>query len=659
MSSGEESHINNPKGILNTGDDAFQQGIYDFFPGLVYVYDLDKKQLRYINKKITESLGYSYDDVNEWKQDIGRLVFKDDVALVQEELEKFHELKENDSHGYKCRLNRKEGDYIHFQVTGRVLRRNAEGRAESILFMAQDINEQIRSADEARAFKELMDDTETILQFATWRWDGITNRETWSKGIYSILNYDPKDIEDKMSSEFFLDHILPVDRKRIDQLYDSAVEAKQEFLTYEYSIVTHDGETKIIHSSIKFRYANGVLIGALGINRDVTEKSKLLNSLITYREMILERETFLDQGTFEIDLLKNTIIWSEGMYVLFGYNPETDKDKFEINESLYKKHLFDGEFESYTSRSSEEMERNGSGVWQYQILTNTNEVKQLETFGKLVRDANGLPIRVIGTTRDVTKIIKYEHELQRKIAELKRSNMDLEDFAYIASHDMHEPLRKVHSFADRLRSKYSGSLEEEAIGYLDRILGATQSARLMIDGLMEFSRLSRNEFWFEKADIKELVKEVLNDLELKIEETNATIDVKEFPELEVIRVQIKQLFSNIILNAIKFKKTDVLPVISITSKKLMRAEVSELNLDSNMDYYRLMIKDNGIGFEEEYAETIFQMFQRLNSKSEYPGSGIGLALCKKIAENHQGTIQASSNSGEGTVISVVLPSKHK
>ncbi|CAN5471909.1 hypothetical protein BH10BAC4_BH10BAC4_04130 [soil metagenome] len=657
-SANDEFDINNPKGIINTGDDVLLQSIYDFFPGLVYVYDLDRKQLKYINKKITESLGYSFDDIREWKQDIGRLIFKDDVELVHQEIEKFHELKENDAHGYKCRLNRKEGDYIHFQVTGRVLRRDDKGRAESVLFIAQDINEQIRSADESRAFKELMDDTENLLRFATWTWDATTNKERWSKGIYSLLNYEENDIESTLTTNFFLDHVVARDRERIDRLYNEAIENRREFLNYEFTLITHDDEAKIVHSSIKFRYSNGVLLGGFGINRDVTEKSSLINSLLTYQEMIMERDLFLDRGTFEMDLETGNVTWSDGMYSLYGYDPEIDKQKFPINDEFYKKHLLDDNFESFNTKRKSSFEMENSRVWQYQIVTKTGAVKQLETFEKLIRNSKGDSVKVIGTTRDVTKMINYERELERKITELKRSNKDLEDFAYIASHDLHEPLRKVHSFADRLKIQYGESLEEEGRGYLDRILTATQNARLMIDGLMEFSRLSRSSLWFEKIKLQEVVSEVLSDLELKIEETNAIITVDFLPEIEGMYLPLKQLFSNIILNAIKFRKTDVSPIISIKCMRLTRLQTTDLNLDMNTEYYKLMIKDNGIGFEEEYAETIFQMFERLNGKNEFPGSGIGLALCKKITENHQGIIQANSTLGEGTMISIILPEKH-
>jgi light-regulated signal transduction histidine kinase (bacteriophytochrome) len=249
-------------------------------------------------------------------------------------------------------------------------------------------------------------------------------------------------------------------------------------------------------------------------------------------------------------------------------------------------------------------------------------------------------------------------ELERKISDLRRSNKDLEEFAYIASHDMHEPLRKVHSFADRLKSKYSVSAEGEAKDYLDRILAATQNARLMIDGLMEFSRLSRNGFGFETVNMNDLVLDVLSDLELKIEETDTQVDVGQLPQIEVIPIQMKQLFTNLILNAIKFQKEGTAPLLNIQARKLEDGERSVHHLDLPSVYYQFTITDNGIGFEEEYAETIFQMFQRLNGKSEYPGSGIGLALCKKITDNHHGTIAANSTPGEGTVITVILPVKN-
>src|SRR3954466_9816012 len=154
MPAAGDQPINKITGIENLSDDALHESIYDFFPGLVYVYDADHGKLRYVNKKITDALGFSYEDVQGWDRDFARLVFKDDLAQVQEELKKFHALKDDEIYGYKCRLNRKIGDYLHFQVTGKILRRDEQGNPKSILFIAQDINDQIRAAEEARAVRE-------------------------------------------------------------------------------------------------------------------------------------------------------------------------------------------------------------------------------------------------------------------------------------------------------------------------------------------------------------------------------------------------------------------------------------------------------------------------------------------------------------------------
>lgn len=647
-----ESYIKNLSGTK----EGLHQSMYDFFPALIFIYDLGQKRLCYINKRVTGSLGFSYDDLKEWDHDLTKLIYKEDIEFVQKELEQYHELTENDTHSYQCRLNRKEGDYHHFQITGQILERNEKGKAASILFIAQDINKYVQPATDSTAPAETLDDAENLLQFATWKWEASSDQVKWSRGVCALLNYSPKEYEKMTSSEFFMSHVLPDDKKRIDLLYDKAVENKQRYLSFEFSIETHIKEIKRLRANIKFSYADGKLIGAFGINRDITEKSKLLNKLLSYREMVMEKERFLGQGTWEMDLLMRTALWSDGMYVLFGYDPEKDKGDLIINEDLYQKHLSAEDFEKGKAQRKAALENESSYVWDFQITTNQGETKQLETFGKIIRDTRGRAVKVIGTTRDVTQVINYERELERKITELKQSNKNLEDFAYLASHDMHEPLRKVFSFADRLKTKYGGSLDEEATGYLDRILAASQNARLMIDGLLAFSRLSTKGYWFEKVNLNVLLTEVMNDLELRIEETHAQMDVGPLPEIDAIRIQFKQLMTNIISNALKFIKNDVAPVIAIKSKKLTRQEMDQLNLDLNSTYYKIAIKDNGIGFEAEYAETIFQMFQRLNSKTEYPGSGIGLALCKKITENHKGIISAASNPGEGTVISVIVPS---
>ena len=181
---------------------------------------------------------------------------------------------------------------------------------------------------------------------------------------------------------------------------------------------------------------------------------------------------------------------------------------------------------------------------------------------------------------------------------------------------------------------------------------------MLIDSLLEFSRITHETQTFKETDLNVLFKEVKADLELKIEETHTAIYSGKLPTLEVSSLLIKQLFSNILLNSIKFRKVNVLPVIDIQSRSLEKPEIQNLHLDSSIPHFLITIKDNGIGFEEVYSTKIFQMFSRLHGKSEYPGAGIGLALCKKIVENHKGQIFATSVPEQGAVFSIILPGKH-
>jgi light-regulated signal transduction histidine kinase (bacteriophytochrome) len=250
---------------------------------------------------------------------------------------------------------------------------------------------------------------------------------------------------------------------------------------------------------------------------------------------------------------------------------------------------------------------------------------------------------------------KFQKILENKVRELDRSNKELEEFAYIASHDLQEPLRKITSFSERLKEKLPSNLEPDVQLYLNRMLAATENMRTLIDNLLEFSRTSRNREPFAKVDLNNTLADVKADLELKIEESSAQIEANKLPVIDAIPMQMRQLFTNLFTNAIKFKKADQPPRIRITCRVLSNEEVDARHLRPNLRYYLISVSDEGIGFDQEYAEKIFQIFQRLHGKAEYPGSGIGLAICKKIADNHMGTIYSESVQGKGATFNIILP----
>jgi len=634
----------------------FQKTLYDFFPGIIYIYDVETNQLRYVNKKITEFLGYSYDDVLSWENNLNTIVSRDDLTLVKQEIEKCNELHDNDTHKYQCRFKHKEGDYLHFCITGKVIKRDYNGKPAALLFVAQDISANIQSAEETKAMKGLIDETESLLQFGTWIIELPSNTIRWSDGMYAVYGYDRPEIKEPLTLDFVLHHVVEEDRASLLEASVKSIETRQEF-NVEFSIIDHRGNLKHVHSRGKVIVnERGEPSKMLGITRCITEQTRTYNALVNYKELIVETEEFLGHGSWEMQYDDRTMKWSDGMYRLFGYDTAHDRG-IVVDEKFYETHMSQHDIEESRKVIQNIVDADTSVSWEYEIKTKSGEIKKLETFAKVVRDKAGKPLQIIGTTRDVTKLRNYERELERKITELKRSNKDLEDFAYVASHDIQEPLRKIISFSERLKNKYVDSLDDEAQRYLERIMTATKSARQLIDGLMDFSRLTREAQSFEKADLNILFQEVKTELELKIEETEASVKSAPLPTLEIVPVQIKQLLSNLLLNSLKFRKQDIAPVIRLGSRRLLKQDVAKHRLDATVNYFEITIEDNGIGFEEEYAERIFQMFQRLHGKAEYPGAGIGLALCKKIVENHHGIIFAKSRLDQGTVFSIILPEK--
>lgn len=288
----------------------------------------------------------------------------------------------------------------------------------------------------------------------------------------------------------------------------------------------------------------------------------------------------------------------------------------------------------------------------------TLEVKMRKKLFKVhnvpIKNADGEIFAGMCVAQDITEVKKYEKELEHRIEELNASNRELEQFAYVASHDLQEPLRKIRAFGDRLISRYKEAIGEDGRNYIERMQNASARMQKLIDDLLTFSRISRTLEPFEPVDFNKVIQEVLSDLEIAIEVKQVKIEADTIPVIHARAGQIRQLFQNLISNAIKFSRQDRQPQISI------RSELLNVNPNTGQGKFcKITINDNGIGFDEKYAEKIFIIFQRLHGKTEYEGTGIGLAICKRIIENHNGSISAHSQPGEGATFEIVFPLKHE
>lgn len=262
---------------------------------------------------------------------------------------------------------------------------------------------------------------------------------------------------------------------------------------------------------------------------------------------------------------------------------------------------------------------------------------------RLVAQGPGLPRVILLSIEDVTERRFMDKRLADQRRELQRSNEALDEFASVASHDLQEPLRKIMSFGERLNMAAGASIEGEARNYLERMLSAAGRMRKLISDLLAYSQVTTRVQPFVATDLSGIAKEVILDLETAVADASGRVELGKLPIIEADALQMRQLLQNLISNAIKYRRLDTAPVVRVDAA----CETGELCV--------LTVVDNGIGFNQEYAEKIFKMFERLHGRGVYEGSGIGLAICRKIVERHRGTIAATSTAGEGSTFTITLP----
>jgi len=261
---------------------------------------------------------------------------------------------------------------------------------------------------------------------------------------------------------------------------------------------------------------------------------------------------------------------------------------------------------------------------------------------------------IIVNSRDITDRKTVEKQLRSYTFKLEQSNRELQEFAYVASHDLQEPLRKVQAFGDRLEKKCAAVLSDEGRDYVNRMKNAAGRMQNLINDLLTFSRVATKIQPFQPISLKTITEEVVSDLEVRIEQSGGRVEIGALPTLVADPLQMRQLFQNLICNALKFHRSDAPPVVKVYAETIT-SNGEELPLGGNESFCRIVIEDNGIGFDEKYLDRIFTVFQRLHGRMEYEGSGIGLAVCRKIVERHGGQITAKSKEGEGAKFFIDLP----
>lgn len=392
------------------------------------------------------------------------------------------------------------------------------------------------------------------------------------------------------------------------------------------------------------------VVAFIKIYKDINLLKTANNQLLINKELFGHNETIANISSWWWDVESGKLVYSDNHYRLLGCEP----NEFDPSVNNFLKFVHPDDRHIITDGEHKVNDFLTTSTTYYRIIRKDGEKRYFKSIGKMIKDTFGKNI-AIGINADITEEYMTNKFLEEKLFDLERTNKELLAFNHVASHDLQEPLRKIQTFISRLDANELDRLSENGRTYFSRIKVAANRMQLLIDDLLAFSRTNKAENSFELSDLNILLDNSIQELAQSIEEKQVIINTTVLPTLSVIPFQIQQLFINIISNAIKYSKPNVAPIITISSEIICGKDIIKSTFTNENKLHKISISDNGIGFDEKYAEEIFILFNRLHNDSEYYGTGIGLTICKKIVENHKGFITAEGIPNAGSRFNIYLP----
>lgn len=579
-------------------------------------------------------------------------------------------LQDNSSYAtIEFRVRRADG-WRWMSSTGQIFR-NAAGEPLRILGLSIDITERKQTElaleqlnaelerrviertialQEQQQFSQQIADTTPALVYI---FDLIEQRNIYiNSWVTRILGYSPAEVQ-AMGSDLMPSITHPDDIDRLIQRFERLVYAEENVvMELEYRLRRTDGSWCWLytHETVFKRSPDGKPSHILGIAQDITDRKRLEQELLA-REKLLT--TFFETAS----------VANIGLSIL-----DTDLRYLKINQYLAESNA--QPVEAHLGQTVTDMIPEIAPLIEtalQQVLQTGQPISNLEVSAELpsqpgmvryglvsyfpIAQSGNLPFAIGGIVIDITERKQAEQQLQQLTLKLQESNQELEHFAFIASHDLKEPLRTMRNFSTLLQMTAAESLNEQGRDYLNRIDNAAQRMQNLIEALLVLSRVSTNTQSFVPVDLNQAIQQVAVNLENQLQQTGGRIEVGELPTIQADPDQIGQLFQNLVSNALKFRQ-DAPPIVKIYLKKSID---SDLCYSDKTDRYCLYVEDNGIGFDPKYGDRIFGIFERLHGRSQYEGTGIGLAICRKIVERHGGTIEARSTPGQGSIFMLTFP----
>ena len=467
--------------------------------------------------------------------------------------------------------------------------------------------------------------------------------------------------QEEIQGRSIYDFIYEEDRQAYRDYRQQVIEGHLAGTPFVFRLQTKAGGCMYVEGVVSAKHLEGNTLYTRGIFRDITvrmeneRKLKQLNSSLEERQQNLHQLlVHAPDAMIVIDQESCITFWNPKAEEIFGWTAAEvlhqplattiiPPQHREAHEKGMKRYLATGQAR-VLNRTIEITALNKKGKEFYVSLTISQAVQE----NKVV---------FISFLRDISEQKKNQLELEEKTRQLEQTNKSLEAFAYAASHDLKEPIRKIHIFSDRLKQKWFDRFEAEDRYYLERIESATIRMKTLIDDLLSYSTISNGVAMYENVNLADIIKEVLEDLELSVQEKDAVIRVDALPVVQGHARQLHQAFQNLLDNALKYSQPDVQPRVHIRSRMVYGADLPEsvLKLDMSQQFYLIEVEDNGVGFEQKNAERIFQVFTRLHGNADQKGSGVGLSIVQKVISNHGGFVWAESEPGKGTTFYIALP----
>jgi PAS domain S-box-containing protein len=530
-----------------------------------------------------------------------------------------------------------ETKYLNdLKIVPRLSREDVESAKNFFLKLAESISQLSYSNIKLTQSRINLERTQEIAHLGSWELDFLNNRLYWTDEVYRIFGLTPGEFDP--SYEAFIEAVHPDDRALVDNVYKGSIDNNLDTYEIEHRIVRKKtGEVRFVHEKCEhYRNESGQIIRSIGMVLDITDRKKTKKALVeseTKLNLALENGKI---GIWEWNPVKDVLVLDKRIEKMLGLKPDSYEKSFKSLENM----VHEEDISHFKSSIKKSLAKHSPLETIFRIKSKQGKTKYISARALVIKDKK-MQTLMSGVAFDITDLQEGTEKLVSKLnEELLRSNKELERFAYIASHDLQEPLRMVTSFTQLLAMQYKDKLDERADEYIGFAVDGARRMYDLLNGLLDYSRIHSRGNDFKNVDLMSVKGIILKNLSLKIEERKAVITSDELPSVFADEGQMIHLFQNLVSNSIKFSTNS--PRIHISSK-------------SETDHYVISVKDEGIGIEPLYFNKIFHIFQRLMPKDEYEGTGIGLAICKRIVERHGGDIWVESEPGKGSTFYFTIP----